>query len=81
MIALQNELSRTQNAKDVGKTFEVLIEGRSKRSADQLFGRTSQNKVVIFDRDTHKVGQTVNVTITNSTSATLMGKVSDAATI
>lgn len=81
MIALQNELSRTQNAKDVGKTFEVLIEGRSKRSADQLFGRTSQNKVVIFDRDTHKVGQTVNVTITNSTSATLMGMVSDAATI
>lgn len=81
MIALQNELSRTQNAKDVGKTFKVLIEGRSKRSADQLFGRTSQNKVVIFDRDTHKVGQTVNVTITNSTSATLMGKVSDAATI
>ena len=81
MIALQKELSRTQNAKDVGKTFEVLIEGRSKRSADQLFGRTSQNKVVIFDRDTHKVGQTVNVTITNSTSATLMGMVSDAATI
>ena len=74
LIALQNELSREQNAKDVGKTFEILIEGRSKRSADQLFGRTPQNKVVVFDRRDHTAGQTIRVTITGSTSATLTGK-------
>ncbi len=74
LIALQNELSREQNAKDVGKTFEILIEGRSKRSADQLFGRTPQNKVVVFDRSDHTAGQTIRVTITGSTSATLTGK-------
>ena len=74
LIALQNELSREQNAKDVGKTFEILIEGRSKRSADQLFGRTPQNKVVVFDRGDHTAGQTILVTITGSTSATLTGK-------
>ena len=74
LIALQNELSREQNAKDVGKTFEILIEGRSKRSADQLFGRTPQNKVVVFDRGDHTAGQTIRVTITGSTSATLTGK-------
>ena len=75
MIALQNELSREQNAKDVGKTFEVLVEGRSKRSADQLFGRTGQNKVVVFDRGDHKVGEVLKVRVFDSTSATLMGKV------
>ncbi len=74
MIALQNELSREQNAKDVGKTFEILVEGRSKRSADQLFGRTPQNKVVVFDRGDHKAGQTLRVTVTGATSATLTGK-------
>ncbi len=74
LIALQNELSREQNAKDVGKTFEILIEGRSKRSADQLFGRTPQNKVVVFDRGNYATGQTIRVTITGSTSATLTGK-------
>lgn len=75
MIALQNELSRQQNAKDVGKTFEVLVEGRSRRSADQLYGRTGQNKVVVFDRANHHVGQVLKVHIFDSTSATLMGKV------
>ena len=75
MIALQNELSREQNDKDVGKTFEVLVEGRSKRSADQLFGRTGQNKVVVFDRGNHHVGDLLKVQILDSTSATLMGKV------
>ncbi|MBP5360396.1 MAG: tRNA (N6-isopentenyl adenosine(37)-C2)-methylthiotransferase MiaB [Bacteroidaceae bacterium] len=75
MIALQNDLSREQNAKDVGKTFDVLVEGRSKRSADQLFGRTGQNKVVVFDRGEHRVGETLKVRIFDSTSATLMGKV------
>ena len=75
MIALQNELSRQQNAKDKGKTFEILVEGRSKRSADQLFGRTGQNKVVIFDRADHRVGQKLKARITGSSSATLMGEI------
>lgn len=75
MIALQNELSREQNAKDVGKTFEILVEGRSKRSAEQLFGRTPQNKVVIFDRQDHHVGETLKAVVTSSTSATLMGNI------
>ena len=75
MIALQNELSRQQNAKDVGKTFEILVEGRSKRSADQLFGRTGQNKVVIFDRADHRVGQRLKARITGASSATLMGEI------
>ena len=75
MIALQNELSRQQNAKDKGKTFEILVEGRSKRSADQLFGRTGQNKVVIFDRADHRVGQKLKARITGSSSATLLGEI------
>ena len=50
MIELQNQLSAESNARDVGKTFEVLVGGVSKRSKDQLFGRTEQNKVVVFDR-------------------------------
>lgn len=77
MIALQNELSAQQNAKDVGKVFEVLVEGRSKRSADQLFGRTGQNKVVVFDRGNHRVGELLRAEITSSTSATLLGKIVD----
>ena len=55
MIALQNELSAESYRKDVGKTYEVLVEGVSKRSKDQLFGRTSQNKVVVFDRAGHHI--------------------------
>lgn len=73
IIALQNELSAVSNAKDVGKTFEVLVEGVSKRSRDQLFGRTQQNKVVVFDRGKHRIGDFVNVRITDSSSATLKG--------
>ena len=76
MIALQNELSAQQNAKDVGKVFEVLVEGRSKRSAAQLFGRTGQNKVVVFDRADHRVGDLLQIKITDSTSATLLGSLS-----
>ncbi len=75
MISLQNELSRQQNALDVGKTFEILVEGRSKRSADQLFGRTSQNKVVVFDRQNHHVGEVLRAEVTGSTSATLLGRI------
>ena len=67
------QLSAESNAKDVGKTFEVLVEGVSKRSKEQLFGRTEQNKVVVFDRGTHRIGDFVKVRITESSSATLKG--------
>lgn len=73
IIALQQELSYQSNLKDVGKSFEVLVEGVSKRSNQQLFGRNSQNKVIIFDRGNHKKGDYVTVTVTNCTAATLMG--------
>lgn len=73
MIELQNQLSAESNARDVGKTFEVLVEGVSKRSKEQLFGRTEQNKVVVFDRGTHRIGDLVRVRITESSSATLKG--------
>ena len=73
MIELQNQLSAESNAKDVGKTFEVLAEGVSKRSKEQLFGRTEQNKVVVFDRGSHRIGDFVKVKITESSSATLKG--------
>ena len=73
MIALQNELSAESYRKDVGKTYEVLVEGVSKRSKDQLFGRTSQNKVVVFDRAGHHIGDFLKVKILESSSATLKG--------
>ena len=73
LIELQNQLSAESNAKDVGKTFEVLVEGISKRSKEQLFGRTEQNKVVVFDRGMHRIGDFVKVRITDSSSATLKG--------
>lgn len=75
MIDLQNQLSEESNRRDIGKTFEVLIEGFSKRSREQLFGRTSQNKVVIFDKQDFHVGQFIQVKITRSSSATLFGEV------
>lgn len=75
IIQLQNECSLESNKNDVGKEFEVLIEGFSKRSREQLFGRTSQNKVVIFDKGSHRVGDLVKVRITGNTSATLFGEV------
>ena len=73
MINLQNQLSDESNKRDIGKVFEVLIEGFSKRSREQLFGRTSQNKVVIFDKQNFKVGQFIRVKIERATSATLFG--------
>lgn len=73
MIELQTKLSAESNAKDVGKEFDVLIEGFSKRSREQLFGRTGQNKVVVFDKGNCHIGQTVRVKITGSSSATLKG--------
>ena len=73
LIELQNQLSAESNAKDIGKTFEVLAEGISKRSKEQLFGRTEQNKVVVFDRGNHRIGDFVNIRITEASSATLKG--------
>ena len=75
LIALQNELSAECNKRCIGKEFEVLLEGVSKRSKDQLFGRTGQNKVVIVDRGAHHIGETIRVVITESSSATLKGEV------
>ena len=74
LIAVQNELSAIANEKCVGREFEVLVEGFSKRSREQLFGRTEQNKVVVFDRGDYRVGQYVKVRVTSSSSATLKGE-------
>ena len=77
LIALQNELSAESNRRCEGRTYEVLAEGVSKRSKNQLYGRTEQNKVVVFDRDQHHIGDFVRVRITESSSATLKGVVED----
>ena len=74
IINLQNRLSEQSNKRDVGKEFEVLVEGLSKRSDEQLFGRTSQNKVVVFDKGNHNVGDYVRVKVTGCSSATLFGE-------
>ena len=74
LIQLQTEMSALQNKKDEGKEFDVLVEGFSKRSREQLCGRTEQNKMVVFDKGYHHIGETVKVKITGSTSATLLGE-------
>lgn len=74
IIDLQNELSLSSNKKDIGKTFEVLVEGYSKRSKERMFGRTSQNKVVVFDKKDSKIGEYIHVKITDASSATLTGE-------
>ena len=74
LIALQTEISAQQNRKDEGKEFDVLVEGFSKRSREQLCGRTEQNKMVVFAKQGHHIGETVRVRITGSTSATLLGE-------
>ncbi len=74
MIHLQTELSAESNKRDEGKTFDVLVEGFSKRSREQLCGRTEQNKMVVFDKKNHHIGQIVRVRIVRSTSATLFGE-------
>ena len=73
LIHLQTEISAERNRQDEGKAFDILIEGFSKRSRQQLMGRTPQNKAVVIDRGQHHVGETVHVSITSSTSATLFG--------
>ena len=75
LIALQTEISAQQNKKDEGKTFDVLVEGFSKRSHEQLCGRTEQNKMVVFPKEGHHIGETVKVKISGSTSATLLGEI------
>lgn len=77
IIALQQQLSLESNQQDVGKTFEVLVEGTSKRSNEQLFGRTSQNKVAIFPRGNHQKGEYIHVKVTSCTAATLIAEVID----
>lgn len=75
LIALQNELSAESNRRCEGRVYEVLVEGVSKRSKEQLFGRTEQNKVVVFDRGKYHVGDFVKVRVNGSSSATLKGEV------
>ncbi|WP_321478799.1 tRNA (N6-isopentenyl adenosine(37)-C2)-methylthiotransferase MiaB [uncultured Bacteroides sp.] len=77
IIALQNRLSYESNKRCIGGIYEVLVEGFSKRSRDQLVGRTEQNKVVVFDKGLHKIGDFVNVKITEASSATLKGEAVD----
>ncbi len=72
MIALQNELSLASNRRDIGRTFEVLVEGVSKRSTEQMVGRTSQNKTAVFPRGDARVGRTLTVRVVDATSATLI---------
>ena len=74
LIHLQTEMSALANKRDEGKEYEVLVEGFSKRSREQLCGRTEQNKMVVFDKGNHHIGETVRVRITGSSSATLFGE-------
>lgn len=74
LIALQNELSRESNLRDVGKEFEVLVEGRSKRSASDWYGRTSQNKVVVYPHGEERPGDFIRVRVVSASSATLLGE-------
>ena len=75
IIALQGQIALENNRKEIGKTFEVLVEGESHRSKEQLFGRNSQNKVIVFDRHNILHGQYVKVRVTDCTAATLKGEV------
>ena len=75
IMTLQNKLSIISKNQEIGKTYEVLIEGTSKKSAQQYYGRTSHNKVVVFPRETSKKGEYVTVSIYKSTSATLIGNI------
>ena len=74
MIALQLEHSHYNTQKQVGKTVEVLIEKESKKSDAEWSGRTSQNTVAVFAKEHYKVGDFVNVHITDCTKSTLLGK-------
>jgi len=78
IIDIQRELTNQKNQLDIGKTYEVLVEGFSKKSKEQLFGRTSQNKVVIFPRLGRRIGETIQVHILSASSAALIGEVVEA---
>ena len=75
IIALQSEIAKESNHNDIGKVYEVLVEGFSKRSKEQMSGRTSQNKMVVFPREGRHIGEFIKVKIMTSTSATLIGEV------
>lgn len=75
IIKLQTEISIENNKQEIGKTYEVLIEGISKKSREQLYGRNSQNKVIVFDRLKHRIGEYVNVKVNTATKATLIGEI------
>ena len=75
LIALQTQLSAEANSRCEGRTYEVLLEGTSKRSREQLYGRTEQNRVVVVDRGRHHIGERVMVLVTSSSSATLKGQI------
>ena len=75
IIALQNQLSLESNQREIGKTVEVLVEGFSKRSHDDMFGRTEQYKTVVFPRTDQKIGDLVQVTIREASAATLRGEI------
>ena len=77
IIALQGELSLHNNRKEIGRRYEVLVEGESHRSKEQLFGRNSQNKVIVFDRHDIRIGQYTTVEVTDCSAATLIGKLVD----
>src|ERR1035437_8769999 len=74
IINLQTQMSKISNENDIGKTYEVLVEGVSKKSKDEYYGRTSQNKVMIFPKTTAKIGDLVMVKVKSITSATLIGE-------
>jgi tRNA-2-methylthio-N6-dimethylallyladenosine synthase len=76
IIELQNKLSEESKKKDIGKRFKVLVEGVSKKSDEQFYGRTSQNKVVVFPKEDSKIGDYVFVKVHESTQATLIGTIS-----
>jgi len=75
VIELQRNLSLESNTKDIGKIFEVLVEGASKKSEERYFGRNSQNKVIVFDKGKSKIGEYINVKVLSCTSATLLGEI------
>jgi tRNA-2-methylthio-N6-dimethylallyladenosine synthase len=75
IINLQNDLSRESNLRDVGKTFEVLVEGYSKRSREQMCGRSSQNKMIVFPKGNARPGDLIRVKVNEASSATLLGEI------
>ena len=77
IIALQNQLSLESNQRDVGKVFEVLVEGFSKRSKEQFYGRTSGYKTVVFPRQGHRIGELINVRVVACSAATLIGEIAE----